>query len=65
MQWLQKNINMSNQPAYGACSVVYRLADGREQHLVAYIPNEQVRKTYIERANKFGLEVKITPIKNK
>ena len=53
---------MNNQPSYGACSVVYRLADGREKHLAAYIPNEKVRQTYIERARKFGLEVKITTI---
>ena len=53
---------MNNQPAYGACSVVYRLADGREQHLAAYISNEQVRQTYIERARKFGVEIEITPI---
>ncbi len=53
---------MNNQSSYGACSVVYRLADGRERHLAAYIPNEKVRQTYIERARKFGLEVKITTI---
>ena len=53
---------MNDQPAYGACSVVYRLADGRERHLAAYIPNEKVRQSYIERARKFGLEVKITTI---
>ena len=41
------------------------MTDGQEQHLAAYIPNEQVRQTYIERARKFGLELKITPIKNK
>ena len=56
---------MNDQPTYGACSVVYRVAYGRERHLAAYIPNEQVRQTYIERARKFGLEIKITPIKNK
>ena len=56
---------MNNQPSYGACSVVYRLADGREQHLAAYIPNEQVRQTYIERARKSGVKIEITPIKNK
>lgn len=54
--------HMNDQPAYGACSVVYRLADGRERHLAAYIPNEKVRQSYIERARKFGLEVKITTI---
>lgn len=56
---------MNNQLSYGACSVVYRMADGREKHLAAYIPNEQVRQTYIERARKFGVEITITPIKNK
>ena len=53
---------MNKQLSYGTCSVVYRLADGRERHLAAYIPNEKVRQTYIERARKFGLEVKITTI---
>ena len=53
---------MNNQLSYGACSVVYRLADGRERHLAAYIPNDKVRQSYIERARKFGLEVKITTI---
>lgn len=56
---------MNNQLSYGACSVVYRMADGREKHLAAYIPNEQVRQTYIEQARKFGVEITITPIKNK
>lgn len=57
---------MSNQSVHGVCSIVYRMADGREQHLAAYIPNEKVRQIYIERARKFGIEIEITPIsKNK
>lgn len=54
---------MNNQTSYGACSVAYRLADGRERHLAAYIPNEKVRQTYIERARKFGVEIEITTIR--
>lgn len=41
------------------CSLTLRTSDGREQNMVAYIPNDQIRRHYISKANKAGLGIEI------
>lgn len=53
---------MSEQPFYGACSLILRAADGREHRIAALIPNEKVRQTYYDRAKQLGMEVEIENI---
>lgn len=47
---------MNNNP-YGVCILFLRTAEGRMKRLLAYIPNEKVRKTYIDKARETGLEI--------
>lgn len=46
-----------NNNLYGVCILFLRTADGRVRTLLAYIPNEKVRKTYIDKACETGLEI--------
>ena len=47
---------LNNNP-YGVCILFLRTAEGMVRRLLAYIPNEKVRKTYIDKARKTGLEI--------
>lgn len=47
---------MNNNP-YGACILFLRTAEGRARRLLAYIPNEKVRKVYIDKARETGMEI--------
>lgn len=39
------------------CILFLRTAEGRGRRLLAYIPNEKVRKTYIDKARETGMEI--------
>lgn len=39
------------------CILFLRTAEGRGRRLLAYIPNEKVRKTYIDKVRETGLEI--------
>lgn len=41
----------------GVYELVLRAKDGRERRTLAWLPNEEVRKNFYERAHKNGLEV--------
>lgn len=47
---------LSNNP-YGVCILFLRTAEGRVCRLLAFIPNEKVRKTYIDKARETGLKI--------
>lgn len=47
---------MNNNP-YGVCILFLRTAEGRVRTLLAYIPNEKVRKAYIDKARETGLKI--------
>ena len=46
-----------NNIHFGVCILFLRTAEGRVRRLLAYIPNEKVRKTYIDKAMEVGLEI--------
>lgn len=46
-----------NNPPYGVCILFLRTAEGMVRRLLAYIPNEKVCKTYIDKARETGLEI--------
>ena len=46
-----------NNHSYGVCILFLRTAEGRVRTLLAYIPNEKVRKTYINKASETGFEI--------
>lgn len=46
-----------NNHSYGVCILFLRTAEGRVRRLLAYIPNEKVRKTYIYKARETGLKI--------
>lgn len=50
------SLPMNNNP-YGVCVLFLRTAEGRARRLLAYIPNEKVRKTYIDKARETGLKI--------
>lgn len=43
-------------------SLTLRASNGMTQQMVAYIPNEQVLKHYIDKAHKNGLQIEIKSI---
>lgn len=47
---------MNNNPN-GVCILFLRTAEGRVRTLLAYIPNEKVRKTYTNKELEVGLEI--------
>lgn len=47
---------MNNNPN-GVCILFLRTAEGRVRTLLAYIPNEKVRKTYMDKARETGLKI--------
>lgn len=47
---------------HGVYSLTLRTLDGKEQTSVAYIPNEQILKHYIDKAHKVGLQIEIKDI---
>lgn len=46
----------------GLYILTLRAPNGMEQQIVAYIPNEQVRQHYIDKAHKSGLQIEIKNI---
>ena len=46
-----------NNPPYGVCILFLRTAEGMVRTLLAYIPNDNVRKTYIDKASETGFEI--------
>ena len=46
-----------NNNLYGVCILFLRTAEVRVRRLLAYIPNEKVRKTYIDKAHEVGMEI--------
>lgn len=53
---------MAEQHINGVYSLTLRTADGREQTLIAFIPNDNVRNYYIDKAHKNGLEIEFRSI---
>ena len=51
------NSLLMNNNLYGVCILFLRTAEGRVRTLLAYIPNEKVRKTYIDKARETGLKI--------
>ena len=48
----------TQDPPYGVCILFLRTTDGvRVRRILAYIPNEKVCKTYINKALEVGLEI--------
>ena len=48
-------MNTNNQPFYGACAVINRMADGTQHRIAALIPNEKVRQGYFDRAKHLAV----------
>lgn len=50
-------MELMNKQMDGVYELILRAKDGRERRTLAWLPNEQVRKNFYDRAHKKGLEV--------